>query len=277
MPLWPRKIPAWYWAWQLWVDNDREGPRPPDAPRLIPPWAWARYLLHRGSPGSAPAKPSSLFSQLGDFISQAGSFPPDTASARAFHAAGGKWLAVQFGDPATDQGNRQAFALGWADRWRALGVKVGVWWRVEHVGIPVPNTPPCDFRVPNPEQPHEIERLPGILAECRKQDPDGPLAVITLGKVPGFPTGLLETLDVDLILECFLETPRSDTTVTNSVRYWLASQVRLARIKCCLLFKSGYDRYPAGSAAAEAEALGVHGLSAFTAENTPANAWSVMA
>jgi hypothetical protein len=276
--LWPRPLPRWYWAWQQWVDNDREGPRPKDAPRLIPPWAWARYLLHRGTPPPKPQTPPSLFSDLGGFVAQAGSFPPDTAGARAFQQAGGKWLTVQFGDPTTDPGNRQAFSQGWAERWRALGVQVGCWWRVEQVGLPIPVTPPVDFRVPNPEQPHEMARMQDILRECRRVAPSQPLAAITLGKALAFPTGALETYDAHLILECFLETPRSDTTVENSVRYWLASTVPAHRIHPCLLHKTGgLPQPPLAVSKAQAAALGVTGFSSYVAENTPAIAWSVMA
>lgn len=271
------KYPPAFWHWAKWVDGGRKGPRPKDAPRVIPPHWWARYLIHGSHGKPKPVVKPSVFSQLGGFVAQAGSFPPDTTSAKAFVKSGGKWLAVQFGDPTTDQRNRQAFSQGWAERWRAFGVKVGCWWRVEHVGIPYPATPPVDFRIPNPEQQHELERLPGILAACRKQDPSGPLAVITLGKVPNFPTGLMDSLDAHLILECFLETDKSDTTVTNSVRYFVASQVPLHRIHACLLHKTGESRYPTRIAAAEAHILGVKGLSSFTAENTPADAWQVMA
>lgn len=276
MPIWPRKIPAWFWAWSKWVDNDRQGPRPKEAPRLIPPWAWARYLVHRGHKPPAPQTPPSLFDHLGGFVSQAGSFPPDTESAKAFVKAGGRWLAVQFGDPATDQGNRRRFEEGWALRWRQEGVRVGAWWRVEQVGIPVPVIPPVDFLIPNPEQAHELERLPGILTACRELLPkSAALAVITLGKVPGFPTGLLETHDAHLVPECFLETATSDTSVTNSARYWLASTVARERIHPCLLHKPGYVTN-AWAAAREAAALNVHGLSSFTAENTPATEWKAM-
>lgn len=279
MPLWPRKIPAWWWKWAKWVDQGRKGPRPPDAPRVIPPWAWARYLAHsaKDRPNPPLTKPS-LFDELGGFVAQFGSFPPDTESARAFQKAGGKWLAVQFGDPTTDPGNRARFAEGLAERWRQLGVKVGCWWDVGHVGIPIPVTPPVDFRIPNPEDAAELERLPGILATCRKADPTGPLAVITLGKMPGFPTGLLETLDAHVIPECFLQFPTSDTNVENSVKFFLDSGVAAHRIHPSLLFATDMlPQPPLAISKAQAAKLGVTGFSSYVAENTPALSWSVIA
>lgn len=274
-----------YKSWREWYDglgdyepwgkrNPQVRPNVPRSITLLRPhwWLWRRTWWQNQQPAA------SLFSQLGGFVSQAGSFPPDTESARAFQKAGGKWLAVQFGDPATDQGNRAAFSQGWAERWRALGVKVGAWWRVEHVGIPVPVTPPVDLLIPNPEQQHELDRLPGILQVCRERHPTQPLAVITLGKVPRFPTGLLELHDAHLIPECFLETAKSDTNVENSLRYWLASTVKPHRLHPCLLFKTGgLPQPPLAVSVAQADALGVKGFSAFTAENTPALSWSVIA
>jgi hypothetical protein len=216
-----------------------------------------------------------VFSGLGGFVAQCGSFPPDTESARAFQQAGGRWLAAQFGDPATDQANRQQFTRDWAARWRAKGVLVGAWWRVEHLSVNVPALPQADLLVPNPETPAELGRLPAVLDECSRVGV--PLAVVTLGKAHAFPTGLLAAYDAHLIPECFLETAAADTTVTNSVRFWKESGVDAARIHPCLLHKPGPDRYPVRVAAAEAHTIGVSGLSSFTAENTPADAWAVMA
>lgn len=39
---WPRPIPRWFWAWNLWRLKGRKGRRPASAPKLIPPWAWRR-------------------------------------------------------------------------------------------------------------------------------------------------------------------------------------------------------------------------------------------
>lgn len=275
------RFPPAFWAWARWVDTGRKGPRPQGVPRFIPPHWWARYLIH-GSKGKPPLVQPSVFSQLGAFVSQASSWPHDTPSAQAFIAAGGKWIAVQWGDTATEANNLRRFDEGWDERWRQQGVKVLGWHRTEHIkgdegewAVDMTDSLGLDGYVLNPETPAELQRTHDALKEYRATYPQLPLAVITLGKIGGFPTGALAEQDAHIILECFLETPQADTTVTNSVRYWLASQVERPRIHCCLLAKTGYDT-PWATQAGEAKVLGVHGISTFTGENTPAAAWRLL-
>ncbi len=48
---WPVPLPKWWWAWNLWLEKGKVGPRPADAPRIIPLWAWARrraFLAAKG-------------------------------------------------------------------------------------------------------------------------------------------------------------------------------------------------------------------------------------
>lgn len=45
----PKPIPAWFWDYALWRDQNKVHPRPKTIPKVIPLWAFERYAKHAKS------------------------------------------------------------------------------------------------------------------------------------------------------------------------------------------------------------------------------------
>jgi hypothetical protein len=230
------------------------------------------------SPTPVPVKPS-VYSQLGAWVHNAVDFSVDSPTAVKFLAAGGRYVMVEFASESDARNRHELTDRQWAQRWRAAGVLVGGWWRIEN--LPAAGTPvspvPMDLWGPNPESAAELVKLPSVMEELDSLYPRAQQGVITLAKMPGFPTGLIERYDAHVIMENFLEqSPTSDHSVTNGVAFWKNSGVPLERLHACLLFAGSVKANVAGHMA-EVRATGVKGVSAFVGEATPGSSWAGMA
>lgn len=287
-------------AWLAWRDEladwrgwgRRNSFVRPDVPKAIPPqWILRRqrWWAARVPPVKAGTTLSSLtlnlFTYMGGFVAQAASVPADSAIGQEFIEQGGKFIAVQLGDVGSHHvANVRALEGEWAERWRRDGVRIGAWDRTEQIAdnegdyaVRCTDSMGLELWIFNPEQPREIVRLYGSMRSYRLSFPSHPMGAITLGKVHDFPTGALDEFDAHLFPECFLETPTSDTTVFNSVKYWLDSKVRPERIHPVTLHKpAGHPQPPLAVSVAEARSLGVWGMSSYTVENTSPPSFQVM-
>ena len=149
------------------------------------------------------------------------------------------------------------------------------WHRMDHTSLPLPPHPTgIKGWVFNPETFAELDRLQNAVGLYRAANPDHPIATITLGKIPRFPTGILQGLNTFLIPECFIQED-ADKTVTNCVEWWTASEVALGRINPCYLFKPGIRTDPTAELE-EQVSTGAYGVSVFTAENTHPESWDII-
>ena len=236
------------------------GQTPPPPPPPVPP----------------PVVERSVFEGLGGFVASASAFAWDSERGKAFTAAGGKWLAVQWGTPNTDAANRYEIEQrAWAAKWRSRGVLVLGWHDVGHVLGLVPDSPPMDGWCSNPEGVVEARKEADVLRELRRRYPTQPIGSATLGMQPEYPTGLLQQLDVHLLPECMPQEGDPSDTITNSLAWWQQALVPLLRLHPLLLFKPGIRADPTAEVA-EARRLGARGIAAFTLENTPVAAFTAM-
>ncbi len=127
----------------------------------------------------------------------------------------------------------------------------------------------------NAETQAELDRLQTSIGSYRLSFPKAPVGVVTMGKMPGFPTGLLDFFNAYLIPECFSQED-ADKTPGNCVPWWQASQVHLGRINPSYLFKPGIRTDPTQELA-EQVTTGAYGVSVFTGENTPPEAFDYIA
>lgn len=127
----------------------------------------------------------------------------------------------------------------------------------------------------NAETLYELNRLQASCGAYRVGNPGAPLAIATLGKIPNFPTGILESLNAFLLPECFIQEDE-DKTIDNSVEYWTASSVHLGRINPMIEFKPSIRTDPTSELEVQ-KATGAWGLSTFTGENTPVEGWEAIA
>lgn len=155
----------------------------------------------------------SPFEMLG-FLRNVSHADPGTPAGAAFIKAGGSRILIQMRAPESDYQNYSRLPE-WSRRWRAAGVHVDGWWRMNHApGAPAaPGYPDIELWWPNVEIPDEYPdaRWAVIVNKPRLG------GVVTLGK-GGFtaePAG-----SVDVAIECFREGPASDHSITNSVAWW---------------------------------------------------------
>jgi hypothetical protein len=163
-----------------------------------------------------------------------------------------KRVLLQFEDTTSDTRNR-ALVREWTAEWNAAGVAVDGWWRVEQRPTDDPPPVPGVSRWwPNAEREPELVRLPSIYNS-------GPIeGLATLGKIPNAhpPTGR------PVAIECFRETPASDTNVRNSVGYWEAQGIP-ARRQVVMLQGYGVPFAPPADEARVALELGVRKLALY--------------
>lgn len=150
------------------------------------------------------------------------------------------------------------------------------WHRMEHTSQFLPPRPAgTEGWVFNAETQPELDRLQTSMGTYRVAEPEAPIGVVTMGKMPGFPTGLLQQLNSFLIPECFSQED-ADKTVENCVPWWRASEVHLGRINPSYLFKPGIRTDPTAELVHQVT-TGAFGVSTFTLENTPPEAFDVIA
>lgn len=215
--------------------------------RPTPGSSYARGLvrlarLHPTTATLPPAPPVTRFELLG-FVRDVSHVHAGDDRGKAFTKAGGSKVLIQFADPANDVTNRKALPA-WQTQWKTVGVDVEGWWRVEHTADNRPTVPQIARWWPNAEQPPEVARLPVIYEQ------PGVVGLVTLGKIPGVPV----PGGMPVAIECFRETPSSDTSITNSVRYWTKSGIPVGRL---IVMLQGYGT-PFGTPVEQArEALAV--------------------
>lgn len=288
-----------YWIWVQWYLGEGlfkiYGPRfEPKRPKRHPgnigwkdgaAW-WARFavFIARRKKAQEPPPPPIptfetkhlIFNELGTYVASASAFSYDSPKAIEFRRQGGKWLAIQFWDPATHAFNLwECQNANWINRWRAQGVKVFGWHRVEHFPGDNPFIADVEGWSYNPESQQEMESLTRQIIDGRSRQPTWPLSAITLGKMLYFPTGLLTQLDIHLIMENFIQEGGDSDDITSSYKFWRDSMVPHNLIHSCLLFKPGI-RIDATTETNEAKQLGIKGISAFTGENTPISSWATL-
>jgi hypothetical protein len=95
--LWPRRLPRWYWRYQILRDAGKKPPWPAPIPNPVPVWAKARYNLHRF--GTVKPKPvyGGVFTGDGVFLRGPGGESEDVA---AMTSSGFVWVAGNIGDHA---------------------------------------------------------------------------------------------------------------------------------------------------------------------------------
>lgn len=243
----------------------------------------------RPGPGRTPEPPvpPSVFHGLTVFVSQAGSFPPDSprakAMCRAIERVGEGSVVVQFGDPKTHDGNvTQLVDHAYAERFRRdVGAAVLGWHRVEHrpegTGAAYANElseeHDLDGWIFNVETPKsdpllELRQVPALASGYRAA---GHLGFIVTGKLPGFDVRACQHADGHLFAECFRESPGSDFSVANCHDFWTASTSALAPRRFHPTLPDPTFGLPVDHRAelAEAKRLGVEGVAIYVGENTP--------
>ena len=216
---------------------------------------------------SAPA----AYPGITAFVCQAASWPADHPTAVAARDAGVRTVVLQVADPATDEANLDEVRnAGWAKRWLDAGCRVEKWWRVEqHDGDVDPHSWLIWNPIPNVESPAEIARIPALL------DASLPRAIITLGKVPGVPVGLLNERGVVLFAECFREGPTSDHTIAESHVFWEAEGLNMRLWRPCLQ-AYGQPFAPLGEQAEDARWYDPDGVGVYPAETVSAADWQAV-
>jgi hypothetical protein len=180
------------------------------------------------------------------FVLQAASWPADHPTAVAARGAGLRTVLLQWKDPAThNQNSTEWTAGGWARRWRAQGVDVLGWWRVEHA-------PDSVLEVANAESAEEI----ALLAE-------------------GVPVSALNRHGVVLFAECFRENDEADTTVTGCWQFWLDAKMRPELIRPTLqAYGQPFDTLE--QQAADARGCGARGVGVYPAELVSVADWDAI-